>query len=223
MGNTNNVTTVMDVVCGVYPSGSARVQLLQPEPAATPITPPTLRVTRTRDIATAVPRDEHTTPDTTITTLDNEQEVEATLRVNAVSGINEDEPPTPNRETQNNVQDIFTVGAKVEGNWRGHGKYYDATITGVHKAGRRVKYDLVYDDDNEREPGVSAQLVRTRRAPARSTSTGLCAHALVTDCNPVYIAAVPDMARAHITPKHYGEAMKSKDKVHWLKAIFYGI
>ena len=220
IGNTNNVATVMDVVCGVYPSGSARVQLLQPEPAATPITPPARRVARTRDIATAVPRDEHTTPDTTITTLDNEQEVEATLRVNAVSGINEDEPPTPNRETQNNVQDIFTVGAKVEGNWRGHGKYYDATITGVHKAGRRVKYDLVYDDDNEREPGVSAQLVRTRRAPARSTSTGLCAHALVTDCNPVYIAAVPDMARAHITPKHYGEAMKSKDKVHWLKAIF---
>ena len=42
----------------------------------------------------------------------------------------------------------------------------------------------------------------------------------MTDCNPVYIAAVPDMARAHITPKHYGEAMKSKDKVHWLKAIF---
>ena len=28
------------------------------------------------------------------------------------------------------------------------------------------------------------------------------------------------MARAHVTPRHYGEAMKSKDKVHWLKAIF---
>ena len=112
------------------------------------------------------------------------------------------------------------MGAKVEGNWRGHGKYYDATVTGVHKAGRRVKYDLVYDHDSESEPGVSAQLVRTTRAPVRSTSTGLCGHALVTDCNPVYIAAVPDMTRAHITSKHYGEVMKSKDKVYWLKAIF---
>ena len=44
-------------------------------------------------------------------------------------------------------------------------------------------------------------------------------HALVTDCNPGNIVAVPDMARAYITPKHYGEAMYSKDKVHWLKAI----
>ena len=93
-------------------------------------------------------------------------------------------------------------------------------MTGVHKSGSRVKYDLVYDDDNEHEPDISAGMVRTRYAPERSTSTGLCAHALVTDCNPVYIAAVPDMARAHITPKHYGEAMHSKDKVHWLKAIF---
>ena len=97
---------------------------------------------------------------------------------------------------------------------------YDATVTAVHKSGSRVKYDLVYDDDNECEPDISAGMVRTRYAPERSTSTGLSAHTLVTDCNPVYIAAVPDMARSHITPKHYGQAMHSKDKVHWLKAIF---
>ena len=42
----------------------------------------------------------------------------------------------------------------------------------------------------------------------------------MTDCNPAYIANVPDMARSHITPKHYGQAMSSKDKLHWLKTIF---
>ena len=56
-------------------------------------------------------------------------------------------------------QDTFTVGAKVEGNWCGHGKYYDATVTAVHKPGSRVKYDLVYDDDNECEPNISAGMV----------------------------------------------------------------
>lgn len=218
INNTNKVTTVKDVVCGVFPSGSARVQLLQPDMtvAATTPTATTVKPTATADgeqVATAL--EENTTPDATITTLDNEQEVEASLRANTMQDI------TPEvHAPRGNTHDIFTVGAKVEGNWRGHGKFYDATVTAVHKAGRRVTYDLIYDDDNEAEPNIGAQMVRTRHALARSTSTGLCAHALVTDCNPAYIAAVPDMARAHITPKHYGEAMHSKDKVHWLKAIF---
>ena len=204
IGNTNKVGTYMNVVCGVFPSASAQVHLLQDivpdaqepniEPVATPV------------------QETVATPDATIGTLDNEQ-VEAAATRRAV--------PTP---VNNNAAPVrgntFNVGARVEGNWRGHGDYYDAVVTGVNVSGSRTTYDLLYTDDNEPEPGISSDMVRSRHAPARSTSTGLCAHALVTDCNPAYIAAVPDMARAHITPKHYGQAMHSKDKVQWLQAIF---
>jgi len=218
IGNTNKVGTYMNVVCGVFPSASAQVELLQDpasetqeqiaEPLATPIQQPVA------------------THDATIRTLDNEQEVEANLRVRAATApMNAAATAPMNAEPINNNAaptrgSTFNIGARVEGNWRGHGDYYDAVVTAVHAAGSRVTYDLLYTDDNEAEPGVSADMVRSRHAPTRSTSTGLCAHALVTDCNPAYIAAVPDMARAHITPKHYGQAMHSKDKIHWLKAIF---
>ena len=162
---------------------------------------------------------ENTTPDGTVTNPDNEQEVKAIQQTNVpnVPGNNDARHNTLNAER---LDQVFHVGAQVEGNWRGHGEYYNAVVSNVVKSGRRVTYDLVYDDDNEREPGISANKVRSRRGRTRSESMGLCGHALVTDCNPAYIAHVPDMARAHITPKHFGQAMSSKDKVHWLKAIF---
>ena len=72
VGNTNKVSTFRNVVCGVFPSGSARVQLLQPDEQP-----------RDSNEPTAEPREANTTPDATITTLDNEQEVEAQLRANA--------------------------------------------------------------------------------------------------------------------------------------------
>ena len=235
IGNTNKVSTFRDVRCGVFPSASARVQLLMDKPVeategtATPEQPTAAQLTaRQRNEAVdqvAVPLANHTTPDTTITTLDNEQEVEANLRVNVTTNAFTTEELGPNGNlarpftTRNSVAHTYNVGAQVQGNWRGHGEYYNAIVTGVHKSGSRVTYDLVYDQDNEAEPGVSADKVRTRRAPARSTSTGLCGHALVTDCNPAYLAHVPDMARSHITPKHYGQVMVSKDKKFWLAAI----
>jgi hypothetical protein len=37
----------------------------------------------------------------------------------------------------------------------------------------------------------------------------------MTDCNPAYLANVPDYASAHVTPKHYGQACGSKDKAAW--------
>ena len=37
----------------------------------------------------------------------------------------------------------------------------------------------------------------------------MCGHALITDCNPTYLADVPEFARQHVTPKHYGEASKN--------------
>ena len=194
VGNTNKVSTCLDVVCGVYPSASSPVQLLNEDATSIVIAP------ESEDRPLRTP----TIPDATATHLEN---AEATTNL-----------PTPNATPTPNEQ--FTVGARVEGDWRGHGEYFEAVVTGVNKSGRRVTYDLVYTADNEAEPGVTSSRVRTRRAPQRSTSTGLCAHALVTDCNPAYIAHVPDFARQHITPKHYGEAMRSKDKIHWLRAIF---
>ena len=230
-GNTNKVATVRDVVCGIFPSASAQVEPLlitgpteeqtnAVVPREQPRTQP--RPQRGRVDQVAVPLQENASPDYTITNLDNAQEVEAIQRMNVV---NHGEAGIPDATATNTAVrhqrgTYFTVGAQVEGNWRGHGEYYDAVVTGVHTAGRRVTYDLTYTDDNESEPGISADMVRTRRAPTRSESTGLCGHALMTDCHPAYIAHVPDMARAHITPKHYGAAMASKDKVRWLGAIF---
>ena len=229
IGNTNKVSTFRDVRCGVYPSASARVELLMDAPYDTTEGTATRQRNqpqrnRTAD-QVAEPLAIETTPDATIGTLENEQEVEADQRVNVATNTYTTEQLGPNGNldrpvtTRNTVTHTYNVGARVQGNWRGHGHYYNAIVTGVHKAGSRVTYDLRYDQDNESEPGVSANNVRTRRAPSRSTSTGLCGHALVTDCNPAYIAHVPDMARAHITPKHYGQVMSSKDKKFWLDAI----
>ena len=229
IGNTNKVSTFRDVRCGVYPSASARVELLMDAPHETTEGTATRQRNqpqrnRTED-QVAEPLAIETTPDATIGTLENEQEVEANQRVNVATNTFTTEQLGPNGNldrpvtTRNTVTHTYNVGARVQGNWRGHGHYYNAIVAGVHKAGSRVTYDLRYDQDNELEPAVSANNVRTRRAPSRSTSTGLCGHALVTDCNPAYIAHVPDMARAHITPKHYGQVMSSKDKKFWLDAI----
>ena len=61
-----------------------------------------------------------------------------------------------------------------------------------------------------------AERVRSRKA-----LTSACTH--VTDCIPNFVAHVatasPDLASDHKTPKHFGEAMRSSDKEHWLKAI----
>ena len=121
IGNTNKVSTFRNVVCGVFPSGSARVQLLQPS---------SIRQPRTVTEQVAQPREVDTTPDATITTLDNEQEVEAHLRANAqtpdiMDNTAESEQDVTAVHLPRNVNhDIFTVGAKVEGNWRGHDKYW---------------------------------------------------------------------------------------------------
>ena len=44
-------------------------------------------------------------------------------------------------------------------------------------------------------------------------------HALMTDCHPAYLADVPDLARAHVTPKHYGQASRGPDKLLWTKSM----
>ena len=116
--------------------------------------------------------------------------------------------------------DAFIPGAQVQGNWRGHGKYYDAVVSAVHKAGSRITYDLVYDEDGEAEKGMSRDRIRGRVADSDdSANIAVCGHALVTDCNPAYLATVPDLVHKHITPKHFGQAMLSKEKIKWLNAV----
>ena len=116
----------------------------------------------------------------------------------------------------------YRVGAKVEANWRGHGSFYPAVETGVYKAGingSRTTYDLVYECDGEAERNVSNLHIRPRTGKANVSCEEPCGHALVTDCNPAYLADVSDLARAHVTPKHYGEASKGPDKSKWTQSM----
>ena len=117
------------------------------------------------------------TADYTLTTLENEQEVEAIQRQNVITHGVSGHTTNPQHNAARLDQE-YHVGARVEGNWRGHGEFYNAVVTGINKAGTRVTYDLLYTDDNEPESGMSSDRVRTRRSGARDQSSGLCAHAL---------------------------------------------
>ena len=61
--------------------------------------------------------------------------------------------------------------------------------------------------------------MRPRTGNANIADEQPCGHALVTDCHPAYRADVPDLARAHVTPKHYGEASKGPDRSQWTKLM----
>ena len=213
ISNSNQVTTSRNVRCGVFPAGGADVTLFNSPASTTGVTttqqvpvatvssqPPSANgPVITTPVCAEGPQPRNPAP--VITTPSNAAEVQQALR---------------SASTQ-----VFNVGARVEGNWRNHGEHYDAIVTGVHKRGNRVSYDLLYDADGEAEPNVSSFDVRPRRHNAnRGNAHVACKHALMTDCNPVYLAEVPDMAAAHVTPKSFKDAMQSKDKIHWLKAIF---
>ena len=72
--------------------------------------------------------------------------------------------------------------------------------------------------DGEVERNVSGQTIRPRTGKA-NVAAKPCGHALMTDCNPAYLSDVPDLARAHATPKHYGEACGSKERTQWTKSM----
>ena len=174
-----------------------------------------------------------TTPDAVITTPANAEEVSARLNLPVAQVTNnEANEQTPVITVPSNAGELeaamankagthsYTVGAKVMANWRGHGKYYPAVVTGVHTAGmhgNRSTYDLVYETDGESEAKVSKMDIRPRggKDNVKSTPSG---HALMTDCHPAYLADVPDLTRSHVTPKHYGQASRGPDKVHWTKS-----
>ena len=95
------------------------------------------------------------------------------------------------------------------------------TDVDVHKAGTRGSrntYDLVYECDGEVERNVSASDLRPRTGHANVVDQP-CGHALVTDCNPAFLADVPDLARTHVTPRHYGDANKGPDREKWTKSM----
>ena len=92
----------------------------------------------------------------------------------------------------------------------------------MHEAGAngsRTTYDLVYECDGEVERNVSGTNVRPRIGNANVAAEQPCGHALVTDCHPAYLADVPDLAWAHVTPKHYGEASKGPDRSKWTQSM----
>ena len=95
-------------------------------------------------------------------------------------------------------------------------------VTEVHAAGSngsRNTYDLVYECDGEAERNVSGLDIRPRNGDANIAMNEPCGHALITDCHPAYLADVPDLARTHVTPKHYGQAIKCNDKDKWTASM----
>ena len=209
---TNSVITTRDVSFCAFQSNPVAVQLLQ--------------------------NDEVPTPDAVVTEPANANEIAARLNTPVSSesaaadknGATEREVSAVITEPANAAEVIkaangthtYRVGAKVDANWRGHGSYYPAVVTDVHSAGAngsRTTYDLVYECDGEVEHGVSKTDVRPRTGNANLAREQPCGHALVTDCHPAYLADVPDLARAHVTPKHYGQASNGTDRSHWTKSM----
>ena len=220
VGNSNKVVTSRDIKCGVFPSCASPTRP-SPVPGSKP---PGRQPTDNSQSAT----DPHfsglhaaTDPLTGSQILEKPANAAQALAQTSTDMPARGQPAAtaaPSLSGEVDAVKSFTVGDKVQGNWRGHGTFYNATITGVHASGSRVTYDLVYDDDDEPENGMSPSLVQGR--DNSDPPPPPCGHALVTDCNPAYLANVPDLARQHITPKGYSQAMASKDKLHWLRAIF---
>ena len=212
VAGTNKVLTTLNVAFGAYPVSANEVGSLTSE-----------------DEATANARQQQVS--NIITTPSNAQEIAA--RANLPIATETDDAPEPGAPiiTEPYIpppaarHHSYLVGAKVAANWKGRGEYYSATVTGVRKAGARgtrTTYDLRYDADGEKETAVSNDLIRPRTTADVATtkkSEGMCGHALMTDCNPMYLANVPDMASAHITPKGFGRAVNGPDAEAWIRAM----
>ena len=207
---THNVVTSGDVSFSVFKSKPNGIDLLAGDDAkadavvTTPCKP---------DEVAAVINDPLTS--TTATDKDSDSTSETSNSETGAADVNNDNA-NDNDDRGTDTVFTYTLGAKVAADWRGHGEYYPAIVTGVHKAGandKRTTYDLVYEADGEPEPNVGNDRIRPRNTADfayAKCKTAPCGHALMTDCNPQYLADVPDLAREHVTPKSYGQAAKSK-------------
>ena len=207
INGSNEVVTTVDVSFCAFPSTPTAVAVL--------------------------PDDQNEAPGPVITTPSNQAEVDARLNIPVTTEFAPAAEPevTPVITVPHNAHEASAVGtrhtyhtgAKVEVNWRGHGDFYPAVVTGVHEAGAngsRTTYDVIYESDGEGEKRVSANQMCPRSNANVATASKPCGHALVTDCNPAYLAdVVPDLARTHVTPRHYGQAARGPERAHWTKSM----
>ena len=205
LAKTNNVVTSGDVSFSVFKSKATGIDLLADDAlkadavVTTPCKPDEVAATINDPLTSA--------PDPSDAADDG---------VTSETVTEEDDTSTEVNGTSKDDRFTYTLGAKVAANWRGHGEFYPAIITGVHKAGAngsRTTYDVVYEVDGEPEPNMGTDRLRPHNTADFAFAkhrTGPSGHALMTDCNPQYLADVPDLAREHTTPKLYGQAAKSK-------------
>ena len=155
---TNSVTTTRDVGFCAFESRATEVQILPGDSERTPdavITEPA----NAADIDARLNR-----PVSTSTEGEDDEAAEVTAVITEPANAGEIQRALENNQT-------YRAGAKVEGNWRGHGSYYPAVVTEVHEAGTngsRNTYDLVYECDGEVERNVSSSNLRTRRGNANA-------------------------------------------------------
>ena len=177
-----------------------------------------------------LPEDQSVTPDAVITTPANADDIQARLNTPVTNEVTDSANATtpviivPSNAEESSVtvsNHVYAAGAKVEVNWRSHGEYYPTLVTGVHKAGAngsRTTYDVAYESDGEAERRVGSCQIRPR-SNANVAIPEPCGHALMTDCNPTYLADVPDLARTHVTPTNYGRATRGPEREHWIKSM----
>ena len=203
---TNQVVTTVDVGFSAFPRKANEVNVM---PAENENEAPAVKI-----------------EEPIITTPVEPEEVSA-IQNAPVAEVTTAEPAegTPVITTPSNANNFgngnYLIGAKVVANWRGHGTYYPALVTEVHPAGvngNRTTYDLVYEVDGEPEAGVGTDRIRTRSSSNIAVGKP-CGHALVTDCNPAYLADVPDLAREHVTPRTYKQAKNGRDGSKWTKSM----
>ena len=87
--------------------------------------------------------------------------------------------------------------------------------------------EYVSDDESDDDSNNNISLTEIANNVPRTTRSGNTFVATtvdyVSDCIPQYISlaasAATDLRTGHITPKHYGAAIKSPDKENWQSAI----
>lgn len=86
-----------------------------------------------------------------------------------------------NKSEEGNKTPLYPFDTRIEGNYKGKGKFYPGKITKVHKNGKRFIYDILYDD-GDREENVDEGFIRFPALNHRTVS--IDAEALAETENP---------------------------------------